>query len=45
MGALEQPDESAYANMQRMTKEYLPKEKWGKLESLFKENGLPISRI
>ncbi|MAZ86102.1 MAG: hypothetical protein CL693_00450 [Cellvibrionaceae bacterium] len=43
LGALEQPDESAYANMQRMTKEYLPKEKWEKLESLFKENTLPIA--
>jgi hypothetical protein len=43
LGALEQPDESAYANMQRMTKEYLPKEKWEHLENLFKENSLAIA--
>lgn len=41
-GALENPDDSAYANMQRMTKEYLQKEQWQKLESLFNENNLPI---
>lgn len=43
LGALEQPDDSAYANMQRMTKEYLQKDKWIKLESQFKENSLPIA--
>ncbi|MBY6209373.1 MULTISPECIES: hypothetical protein [Halomonas] len=42
LGALENPDDSAYANMQRMTKKYLPKEKWEKLERLFKENALPV---
>lgn len=42
LDALEQPDESAYANMQRMTKEYLPKGKWAKLEKLLKESSLPI---
>lgn len=41
LGALDQPDDSAYANMQRMTKEYLQKDKWIKLESQFKENSLP----
>ena len=43
LGALDQPDDSAYANMQRMTKEYLQKNKWTKLESQFKENSLPIA--
>jgi len=43
LGALDQPDDSAYANMQRMTKEYLQKDKWIKLESQFKENSLPIA--
>lgn len=43
LGALEQPDDSAYANMQRMTKEYLPKDKWIKLNIQFKENSLPIA--
>lgn len=42
-GSLEQPDAAAYANMQRMTKEYLPKEQWQALEDLFKNNSLPIS--
>ncbi|MGV8000977.1 hypothetical protein QPK14_02210 [Photorhabdus temperata subsp. temperata] len=37
LGALEEPDESAYANMQRMTKEYLPKDKWIKLQNLLKK--------
>lgn len=40
-GALEQPDTAAYANMQRMTKEYLPKEQWQTLEDIFKKNSLP----
>lgn len=42
-GSLEQPDTAAYANMQRMTKEYLPKEQWQTLEDLFKNNSLPIA--
>lgn len=42
-GALEQPDSGAYANMQRMTKEYLPKGQWQELESIFKENYLPVA--
>ncbi|EXS34147.1 hypothetical protein [Acinetobacter sp. 826659] len=42
-GSLEQPDTAAYANMQRMTKEYLPKEQWQTLEFLFKNNSLPIA--
>lgn len=41
--ALEEPNTGAYANMQRMTKEYLPKVQWQQLESSFKENSLPIS--
>ncbi len=43
LGALEQPDDSAYANMQRMTKEYLQKDKWIRLERRFKESSLPIA--
>jgi len=42
-GALQEPDINAYANMQRMTKEYLPKEKWQNLESAFRNNELPIA--
>jgi len=42
-GALGQPDTAAYANMQRMTKEYLPKVQWQQIESLFIENSLPIA--
>ncbi|WP_125782554.1 hypothetical protein [Pseudoalteromonas rubra] len=41
-GALVKPNTGAYANMQRMTKEYLPKEHWQQLQSLFIENSLPI---
>lgn len=41
-GTLEQPNVSAYANMQRMTKEYLSKEHWQQLERSFIENDLPI---
>lgn len=40
---LEQPDTAAYANIQRMTKEYLPKVQWQQIESLLKENSLPIA--
>lgn len=42
-GALEQPNTGAHANMQRMTKEYLPRDQWQQLESSFIENFLPIS--
>ncbi len=42
-GSLEKPNTSAYANMQRMTKEYLPKVQWRELESSFKKNNLPIA--
>jgi len=35
------PDINAYANMQRMTKEYLEKKQWKKLEENFEENNLP----
>jgi len=42
-GALERPGQVAYANMQRMTKEYLPKSQWQQLEVLFNENRLPVS--
>ena len=41
--ALEKPDITAYANMQRMTKEYLPKKQWKELENKFKENSLPTA--
>ena len=42
-GALELPDVSAYANMQRMTKEYLQKDKWTNLERIFTKNSLPVA--
>jgi hypothetical protein len=42
-GALESPSVGAYANMQRMTKEYLPKNQWQQLEALFKANSLPTA--
>lgn len=42
-GALQEPDVNAYANMQRMTKKYLQKEKWQKLEDNFEKNALPSS--
>ncbi|OOE77102.1 hypothetical protein [Salinivibrio sp. ML290] len=42
-GALEEPSSSAYANMQRMTKEYLPKDQWQQLEQNFKNNSLPLT--
>ncbi|MCD1640874.1 hypothetical protein K7H92_19315 [Pseudomonas stutzeri] len=42
-GALEHPNIGAYANMQRMTKEYLPKEQWQSLKIIFKENSLPTT--
>lgn len=40
--ALAKPSTSAYANMQRMTKEYMPKEQWKQLKNTFIENSLPI---
>ena len=42
-GMLPKPDINAYANMQRMTKEYLPKNKWQHLESTFRNNSLPVA--
>jgi uncharacterized PurR-regulated membrane protein YhhQ (DUF165 family) len=42
-GALEQPNANAYANMQRMTKEYLSKEQWQQLENSFIDNSLPTT--
>ncbi len=42
-GELDQPNISAYANMQRMTKEYLPKEQWQQLERSFTDNSLPVT--
>lgn len=42
-GGLAEPDTSAYANMQRMTKEYLPKAQWQKLQDLFTESSLPTA--
>ena len=40
--AFQEPSSHAYANMQRMVKEYLPNESWKKLEITFTENSLPI---
>ncbi len=40
--AVVEPDGSAYANMQRMVKEYLPKDTWQQLERSFKDNELPV---
>ena len=37
------PDLNSYANMQRMVKEYLPKDQWKELEKKYTENSLPIS--
>ncbi|EJI1394755.1 hypothetical protein NDL37_004522 [Vibrio parahaemolyticus] len=42
-GSLDEPNINAYANMQRMVKEYLLKENWQQLHELFKTNCLPIS--
>ncbi len=42
-GALENPNRNAYANMQRMTKEYLSNVSWKELECEFKRNSLPIT--
>ena len=40
---LQEPNVNAYANMQRMTKEYLEKKEWKELENDFKKNALPSS--
>jgi hypothetical protein len=42
-GKLSATSPKAYANMQRMVKEYLPKESWKDLKAKFEEVSLPIS--
>lgn len=42
-GALSKLDVNAYANMQRMTKEYLQKDTWPKLEQEYRAHALPIT--
>ncbi len=42
-GALVEPDVNSYANMQRMTKEYLQAEKWKKIEQQYREHSLPVA--
>lgn len=42
-GAFGAPNPNAYANMQRMTKEYLPNDQWQQLRELFRKNSLPTS--
>jgi hypothetical protein len=42
-GGLLDPDVNAYANMQRMTKEYLKADSWKGLEQLFVSNNLPVA--
>lgn len=42
-GSLAQPDVNSYANMQRMTKEYLQKEKWKKIEHDYRAKSLPVA--
>lgn len=42
-GRLSPPSSSSYANMQRMTKEYLNKKTWMELRDLFKTENLPIT--
>ncbi len=37
------PNDNAYANMQRMTKEYLQKKQWESLEQVFIANTLPVT--
>lgn len=39
----QEPNSQAYANMQRMTKEYLEKDTWKALERKYEENRLPVS--
>lgn len=42
-GALVKPDVNSYANMQRMTKEYLKKETWKNLEQQYRASALPVA--
>jgi hypothetical protein len=42
-GSLVKPDMNAFANMQRMTKEYLKKETWKTLEKQYRAIGLPVT--
>lgn len=42
-GRLSPPSQNAYANMQRMTREYLGKENWKSLEKIFENNSLPTT--
>lgn len=37
------PSKNAYANMQRMAKEYLPKKDWSKVLTQYESNGLPVT--
>lgn len=39
----QEPNSQAYANMQRMTKEYLEKDTWKALEIEYEKNSLPVS--
>ncbi|MFM8443327.1 MAG: hypothetical protein ACKN9W_08300 [Methylococcus sp.] len=41
-GLLVRPDVNSYANMQRMTKEYLKKETWKSLEQKYRASDLPV---
>ena len=38
----QEPNSQAYANMQRMTKEYLEKDTWKAIERKYQENNLPV---
>lgn len=40
-GTIQQPSSNAYANMQRMVKEYLPSVNWQQLNTAFEDNFLP----
>lgn len=42
-GALVAPDVNSYANMQRMTKEYLQEDLWKKLEQQYRDSSLPVA--
>lgn len=42
-GLLVKPDMNSYANMQRMTKEYLQKETWKTLERQYRASSLPVA--
>ncbi|WP_047552190.1 hypothetical protein [Methylotenera sp. G11] len=41
--SLVKPDVNSYANMQRMTKEYLQKETWQTLEQQYRASSLPVA--